>query len=123
MFNDTAEDQDLEGDNLEDEDEKFKYPICISPSNFGLGKHSLEDVKGGGPKENVGTLEKLLKNELKEHDPILDFVLLNAAALLVVAGKTKSLKEGVEFARGSIKDGKALKGLNAFRDATVKKTN
>jgi anthranilate phosphoribosyltransferase len=50
--------------------------------------------------------------------PVLDFVLLNSAALLHVAGKASSLHEGVALARKSIESGSARKAFNSFRDAT-----
>jgi anthranilate phosphoribosyltransferase len=46
--------------------------------------------------------------------PVLDFVLLNSAALLFVSGKAASLKDGVNLARQSISSGSALKELERF---------
>lgn len=46
--------------------------------------------------------------------PILDFVLMNAAALLFVAGKAGSLKDCVYLARESISSGRALNELQSF---------
>ena len=45
---------------------------------------------------------------------IRDIVLLNAAAALLVAGKAKSLRDGVALAAGSIDSGKALAVLEAL---------
>ena len=60
-------------------------------------------------------MQKLLNGELKEDDPVLMFVLLNAAALLKVAGKVDNWKEGVEVARKAIMNGKAKEGFHKFR--------
>ncbi|CAG8748554.1 1600_t:CDS:1, partial [Ambispora leptoticha] len=87
----------------------------ISPADFGLPEHPISSVVGGTSEENAAILEKLLMG--KYEGPILDFVLLNSAAVLVVADKVKDFKEGVKLARESIKSGKALAALIDFRDA------
>ncbi|KAK7204866.1 glycosyl transferase family, a/b domain-containing protein [Myxozyma melibiosi] len=92
----------------------------ISPADFGLSTHPLEDVASGTPEENSEMVRKLVGGELPEGHPILDYVLLNAGALSVVAGKAKDWKEGVELARKSINEGGAKKALEAFVSATAK---
>ncbi|KAI8379522.1 anthranilate phosphoribosyltransferase [Radiomyces spectabilis] len=86
--------------------------------DFGLKTHPLSDVKGGDCHENAVILRRLLNGELPENDPILDFVLLNAAALLYMAGIASDYKEGVQKARESILSGNAKRALEAFRKAT-----
>ncbi|KAF9428072.1 anthranilate phosphoribosyltransferase [Podila epigama] len=89
----------------------------ISPAQFGLPSHPLSAVKGGGPDENAKILEELLSNKYKSPGhPILDFVLLNAAALLVVAGKANNFEEAVVLARESVESGKAYDVLSGFRN-------
>ncbi|CAO3621171.1 unnamed protein product [Mucor hiemalis] len=87
--------------------------------DFGLNTHPLSEVKGGDCHENAETLKKLLNNKLAENDPILDFVLLNAAALLVVSGIASDFKDGVSRARESICSGKAKSVLESFRQETI----
>src|SRR5204863_3760660 len=59
----------------------------LQPSDFGLPSHPLSEVYGGrGPRENAAKLMSILRNELPRDDPILDFVLMNVAALLVTSG-------------------------------------
>ncbi|KAF8978076.1 anthranilate phosphoribosyltransferase [Entomortierella lignicola] len=88
----------------------------ISPAQFGLPSHALISVKGGGPEENAQILDDLLNNKFKSPGhPILDFVLLNAAALLVVAGKANTFEEAVVIARESVESGKARAVLEGFR--------
>lgn len=65
--------------------------ICqfrIHPTEtFGLATHPLGDVAGGrGPEENAQILKRLLAGKMPVGDPIMDFVLCNAAALVAVAG-------------------------------------
>jgi anthranilate phosphoribosyltransferase len=64
-------------------------------------------------------MEELLKGEIE--GPILDFVLMNSAALLYVAGKANSLTDAVYLARESIMNGDALKSFEGFRNETMKK--
>lgn len=54
---------------------------------FGLQTHPLTDVAGGkGPGENAEILKRLLQGKMPKGDPIMDFVLCNAAALVAVTG-------------------------------------
>lgn len=87
-------------------------------TDFGLATHHLSEVKGGDCHENAKTLELLLDNQLPEGHPILDFVLLNSAALLVIGGVASDFKDGVQKSRESIISGKAKSVLNAFREET-----
>ncbi|KAI9356408.1 anthranilate phosphoribosyltransferase [Pilaira anomala] len=87
--------------------------------DFGLKTHPLSEVKGGDCHENVLILKKLLNNELEQDDAILDFVLLNASALLVVSGIATDFKDGVMKARDSIRSGKAKRVLESFRLETL----
>lgn len=86
--------------------------MTISPSDFGLPQHPLHSVKGGDAAFNSATMNSLLDGTLQ--GPVLDFVLLNSAALLFVAGNASTLIQGVAIARESIKSGKAKRALKAF---------
>ncbi|TFK48840.1 anthranilate phosphoribosyltransferase [Heliocybe sulcata] len=91
----------------------------ISPASFGLEAHPLIKVAGGTPQENSETFKALLtsgESIPEEVRPVLDFVLMNASALLVVAGVTRDLQEGVELARKSITSGRAWEALQKFRE-------
>jgi anthranilate phosphoribosyltransferase len=97
----------------------------LCPEDFGLPTHPLDDVKGGTGVENAATFKALLASgeNIPQHlTPILDFVLMNAAALLVVAGRTDSLKDGVTLAREAITSGKAWNALEMFRDFTIRES-
>ncbi|KAJ3308762.1 anthranilate phosphoribosyltransferase [Boothiomyces sp. JEL0838] len=86
--------------------------LVISPKDFGLPEHPLSAVKGGDAAHNSNTMTDLLEGNLS--GPVLDFVLLNSAALLFVSGKVTSLPDGVELARKSINDGQAKEALASF---------
>nr|UDP83120.1 anthranilate phosphoribosyltransferase [Cyathus bulleri]UDP83138.1 anthranilate phosphoribosyltransferase [Cyathus bulleri] len=91
----------------------------LTPELFGLPAHPLTAVAGGGPGENAETFKTLLtsgQNLPEKLIPILDFVCMNASALLVVSGLAKGYVEGVRLARESVLNGKAWQALETFRD-------
>jgi len=98
--------------------------LTLEPSHFGLLSHPLTTVAGSSPAENAEVLLGLLTptgNAVQPSngsslDAIRDFILINAAALLVVAGIANSFTQGVELAKESILSGKALHALELFRD-------
>ncbi|KAM0789676.1 hypothetical protein ACM66B_006538 [Microbotryomycetes sp. NB124-2] len=92
--------------------------MTVSPLDFGLPLNSIESVAGGTPLENATTLELLLDNRLEPTNPVENFVVLNSAALLLVAGKVDNYLDGVKLARQSIAYGNARKALSAFRNAS-----
>jgi len=92
----------------------------LNPSDFGLPKHPLSTVAGGSPQENAATFKALLTSgsQIPENLlPLMDWVSMNASALLVVAGVAQDHIEGVKLAKESITSGKAWEALEIFRDA------
>jgi anthranilate phosphoribosyltransferase len=83
----------------------------LSPSDFGLPTYTLEDVKSGSAVENVHILESVLKGVAS---PYLDWVLMNAAAALVVSEKASDWKDGVAKARAVISNGEALETYQRY---------
>lgn len=83
----------------------------ISPRNAGLPDARPEDLTGGNAVENAAHIRAVLGGL---RGPFRDVVLLNAAAALLVAGKAKTLREGVALASESIDSGKALAVLEAL---------
>ena len=127
------------------EDEKRDIKVeqfDLEPADFGLPRHALSEVAGGKlPQENAEILMSLLDNKLSKDNPILDFVLLNTAALFAVSGVCEGdlnssdvkinekivkdrgpggqrWKEGVRRAREAIEGGEALKSLRRYIEAT-----
>ncbi len=116
--------------------------FSLQPSDFGLTAHSLSEVLPGKmPKDNAAKLMELLRNELPPSDPVLDFVLLNTAAMFVIAGVCDSdssdmghgdnggviretgpgglrWKEGVRRGRWAIESGQALASLEKYIEAS-----
>jgi len=112
--------------------------FTLKPADFGLPAHALTEVLPGRmPEENAEMLMKLLRNELPKDDPTLHFVLMNTAALFVIAGvcdaDTSEMghgdtgkvimetgpaggrwKEGVRRARWAVESGEALKSFLGY---------
>ena len=81
----------------------------VTPEDAGLPRATLDDLKGGDPMANAEAIRSLLQGE---PGPYRDIVLLNAAASLMVAGKTDDLKQGVALAAKSIDEGAAQAALD-----------
>jgi anthranilate phosphoribosyltransferase len=77
----------------------------LSPELFPLQPASLADLRGGNRAVNADIIRRILRGE--ERGPKRDVVLLNAAAALFVADKTKSLVAGWALAAEIIDSGKA----------------
>jgi anthranilate phosphoribosyltransferase len=96
---------------------------------FGLGCHPLDDVAGGkGPEENAEIFARLLRGQVADGDAVKDFVLVNAAALLVISGAAEGeesvgedgvmrgslWKDAVQRAKKGMEGGEALKEWESF---------
>ena len=114
----------------------------LEPADFGLSNHPLSEVSPGKlPKENAELLVRMLKNKLPPDDPVLQFVLINTAALFVISGVCDAdssdmgngdagnvitergpgggrWKEGIRRARWAVESGEAFKSLNGFIQVT-----
>ncbi|KAH9073389.1 anthranilate phosphoribosyltransferase TrpD [Lactarius deliciosus] len=105
------------------EDGEVRERTLHPTTDFGLPVHPLADVRGASPAENAATLRALLTSgdDIPEHlAPILDFVLLNAAALLVVAGRVDNFVDGVALAKEAVTTGKAWRAFELFREYSLK---
>ena len=133
-----------DGDDSSDEEDQNPRTLVkldtfqLHPSDFGLPSHPLSSVYGRKmPKDNAAKLMSILRNELPRDDPILEFVFMNVAALLVTSGVCEAdtsnmgpgddgkvitergpgggrWKEGVRRARWAIESGESLKCLEQF---------
>ncbi|GAB1216310.1 hypothetical protein ATERTT37_005523 [Aspergillus terreus] len=138
-----------EGDDTSDEEGPSRTVARLEafqlvPADFGLQSHPLSAVHGRKmPNENAEKLMSILRNELPRDDPILTFVLMNVAALLVISGVCESdtsnmgpgddgkvitergpgggrWKEGVRRARWCIESGASLGCLEKFIEVSNK---
>lgn len=118
----------------------------LEPSDFGLPTHALSDVLPGKfPEENAEALMKILQNQFTD-SPVLDFVLINTAALFAISGicnaDTSDMghgddgqviqergpggfrwKEGARRARWAVESGQALASLKSFIHVTSSHSN
>ncbi len=76
----------------------------ISPEDVGLGKVKPEALRGGDAEANAKAVEEVLEGK---KNAFRDVALFNAAAALVVAGKAKDIKAGVDLATRSLDSGEA----------------
>ncbi len=87
----------------------------VQPHDFGLETARLEDIRGGDAQANAVILKEILKGK---SGPKMDAVLMNTAAVFVVAGRAKDFKTGVVLARESINSGKAAAKLEQLIEAS-----
>ena len=80
----------------------------IAPEDAGLKRAAAADLKGADGPSNALRVRALFTGE---RGPLRDFVLFNAAAALVVAGRAEDLKRGVALAAEAIDQGRAAKAL------------
>ncbi|MGB8600602.1 MAG: anthranilate phosphoribosyltransferase, partial [Rhizomicrobium sp.] len=81
----------------------------IAPEDAGLTRAPLASILGGDAATNAAALRRLLAGE---KCPYRDIVLLNAAAALIVAGKTTTLRDGAAIAAEAIDSGAAAHYLD-----------
>jgi len=82
--------------------------FVVTPEEAGLDRADPADLKGGDPAHNAAALRDVLAGKRTAYR---DIALINAGAGLVVAGRAKSLKEGVKLAAAAVDDGRARKAL------------
>jgi anthranilate phosphoribosyltransferase len=78
----------------------------LTPEDFGVGRASIEDLRGADREANCEIARSVLGGAA---GPRRDIVLVNASAALVAAGKARDFQEGVSLAAGSIDSGAALR--------------
>ena len=91
----------------------------IKPEDAGLHQHPFGEILGGPPAENAEKMHLLLAGEKTPN--LMAFrhaVMLNAAAALLVAGRTASLGEGAPLAAAALDDGRARTTLERLVKAS-----
>ena len=76
----------------------------INPEELGIARVKPEELRGGDAAANAKAVQAVLEGK---PSAFRNIALLNAAAALVVAGKAKSLKAGLELATHSVDSGEA----------------
>ncbi len=80
------------------------------PETFSLQRATLADLLGGDRQANAEIIRRILRGD--ERGPKRDAVLLNAAAALFVAGKTKSIADGWNLAGETVDSGRGNEKLS-----------
>jgi len=87
-------------------------PETVTPEDAGLARARPEALRGGDGAHNARLLEDVLGGG---GGPLLDGTLLNAGAVLWIAGQAGGLRDGVELAREAVSSGKASGVLASLR--------
>lgn len=85
--------------------------FTVTPEEFGLARHPREALRGGDAAFNARALRGVLAGEQGAYR---DTVLMNAGAGLVVAGRARDLRQGIEQAAAAIDSGRAAAVLGAL---------
>lgn len=87
----------------------------LAPEDGGVSRSTLSDIKGGAAQDNAQALKRLFGGE---KGPYRDIVLLNAGAALMVSGRAKDVKEGVNLAAQALDSGAAGQKLDQLITAS-----
>jgi anthranilate phosphoribosyltransferase len=87
----------------------------LTPEDAGVNRGRLADIKGGSAGDNAEALKRLFGGE---KGPYRDIVLLNAGAALMVSGRAKDVKEGVNLAAQALDGGAAKQKLDQLITAS-----
>jgi anthranilate phosphoribosyltransferase len=87
----------------------------VAPEDAGLPTAPAGAFAGGTPEDNAATTRAILAGE---PGPRRDLALLNAGAAIYAAGRTDSVREGVEAAQAAVDGGAAQRALEAYVERT-----
>ena len=96
--------------------EGYYRTFVLDPRDYGFDLCQKADLVGGTPEQNAAITRAILAAE--ETGPKRTAVILNAAAVLYVAGAAYDYAEGVTMATDLIDSGAALKVLDALVEAS-----
>jgi anthranilate phosphoribosyltransferase len=83
----------------------------LTPEDFGLETNTAEELLGGSAEENAAALRGVLEGQKSAYRNI---VLANTAAVLLIAGKAETLKDGVAKAQSAIDNGLSYNTLKDY---------
>jgi anthranilate phosphoribosyltransferase len=84
----------------------------LEAASLGLQPAPITALRGGDAAENAAIARAVLSGE--EHGPRRDVVLLNAAAALLAGNAAPDMAAGLEMARASIDEGRAMERLQTL---------
>jgi anthranilate phosphoribosyltransferase len=93
-------------------EKSFNY-FHLFPDQLGINPTNLHELRGGDSETNARILEAVITGH--ERGARREFVLLNAAAGLVIAGRAPKMESGLRLAADLVDSGKAAAKLDQFR--------
>lgn len=90
--------------------------FTITPEQFGLKIHKLEDIIGGTPEENARIAKDIFSG--KEQGAKRDIVLMNAGVGIFIGKDNISMEDSIKLAAEVIDSGKAYAKMEQFVKAT-----
>jgi anthranilate phosphoribosyltransferase len=87
----------------------------LDPAKLGLAYARLSDLQVSSVEEAADMLRMVMQGTM---GPMRDIALLNAAAGLVIAGRSRDLKDGLVVAADAVDSGKAQRTLEALISAS-----
>ncbi|MGG0052437.1 anthranilate phosphoribosyltransferase [Bacillus atrophaeus] len=85
----------------------------VSPEEFGFKVGELKDIQVQSPQESALLIQKIFENE--SNSSALNITALNAGAAIYAAGIAANMKEGVQLALETIKNGNARAQLERLK--------
>jgi anthranilate phosphoribosyltransferase len=89
----------------------------VVPERFGLQRHDIEEIRGGGVQDNVRITEEVLHGTPGARR---DITLLNAGAAIYAADAAPTIEAGIQEAARSIDSGAALAKVRELAELTSK---
>jgi anthranilate phosphoribosyltransferase len=87
----------------------------LQPGDFGVDAHPLTAIAGSDAEANAGAMKALFAGA---KGAVRDFVVMNAAAALVVAGLAPDFKSGAGLAASTLASGRPAEVLNRYVELT-----
>ncbi len=89
--------------------------FSLHPADMDCNPYPANSVRGGTPEENAGIMKNVLLGQVSGYSQV---TALNGGAAIYVAGKSTTLKEGVQHARELLKNGAAKRKLDELVEMT-----
>jgi anthranilate phosphoribosyltransferase len=84
------------------------------PGDFGVKQTTADALKVSTPGESAETIFRILNGRCAADDPMMEIVLVNSAAGIILGGEAEGFTHGMEVARESIRSGAAYEKLKAL---------
>lgn len=88
----------------------------IDAANYFEEYSDISEILGGDAVENAGIMMNILSGE--DHSAKRNIVLINSGVMIYLAGKAKTIIDGIRIAEETIDSGSAIKKLNEYIRAT-----